>query len=77
MQSQFKDTSCTERTIQQYHRQCADIERSVNWQLWDCLCSTYGITEKSLLSDQECFDITRELPQDIMDVYWRGLSSMK
>ena len=72
MQSQFKDTCFTERTIQQYRRQCADIERSVNRQMRDYLCSTYGITGKSLLSDLECFDITRQLPQDIMHVLLEG-----
>jgi hypothetical protein len=57
--------------MEQYHRQCDDIERAPNAMLKD-LQATYGITERSLLSKLPVFNLTMQLPQDIMHILLEG-----
>ena len=71
MQQNFRDSHFTQRSMEQYHRQCDDIERAPNAMVKD-LQATYGITERSLLSKLPVFNLTMQLPQDIMHILLEG-----
>ena len=72
MQENFRDNCFTQRNIDQYHMQCQDIETAPTEQMRKDLESTYGIEERSLLSKLPHFDITQQLPQDLMHILLEG-----
>lgn len=72
MQQNFRDSHFTQRSMEQYHRQCDDIERAPNDEMMKDLQTTYGITERSLLTKLPAFDLTKQLPQDIMHILLEG-----
>ena len=71
-QENFRDSLFTERNIDQYHRHCQDIETAPNEETRKHLQSTYGIQERSVLGELSQFDITKQLPQDLMHILLEG-----
>lgn len=72
MQNKFRDTEFTSRNLDQYHEQCHDIETAPTEAAKRDFQTTYGIVERSQLSELCHFDITKQLPQDIMHVLLEG-----
>ena len=72
MQENFRDTFFTQRSLQQYNQHCSDIETAPTDEMKKTLQTTYGITHRSLLSNLPGFDITKQLPQDLMHVLLEG-----
>lgn len=72
MQVNFRSCQFPERTCQQYSDHCNQIELAPTPQARKDLETTYGIVNRSLLSKLPEFDITKQLPQDIMHVLLEG-----
>ena len=72
MQQKFKASEFTSRNLAQYVQHCEDIETAPTEIMKKDLQTTYGIIEKSLLSELSHFDITKQLPQDIMHILLEG-----
>ena len=73
MQQNFCEEDFISRTKESYEHQCCEIEEALTEQLKDDLETTYGITSRSLLCDLDSFDITKQLPQDIMHTLLEGV----
>jgi hypothetical protein len=72
MQVNFRSSLFPERSRQQYNEHCNQIEAAPTLQAQKDLETTYGIVNRSLLSKLPDFDITKQLPQDIMHVLLEG-----
>ena len=72
MQVKFRDTQFTFRNLDQYRQQCRDIETAPTEATKRDFQTTYGVVERSYLSELRHFDITKQLPQDIMHVLLEG-----
>ncbi|XP_028409387.1 uncharacterized protein LOC114531989 isoform X2 [Dendronephthya gigantea] len=72
MQENFRASCFTERNLVQYRQHCEDIETAPTEESRKNLVTTYGINERSVLSRLPQFDITKQLPQDIMHVLLEG-----
>ena len=72
MQVKFRDTQSTSRNLDQYLQQCKDIETAPTEATKRDFQTTYGIVERSHLSELCQFDITKQLPQDIMHILLEG-----
>ena len=73
MQHSFYEEDFISRTKESYERQCREIEEAPTEQLKSDLETTYGITSRSLLCDLDSFDVTKQLPQDIMHTLLEGV----
>ena len=72
MQQKFRDSDFTERNLAQYHHHCCDIETAPNNETRKNLETTYGICKRSLLNRLPTFDVTMQLPQDLMHMLLGG-----
>ena len=72
MQQRFRASEFTARNLAQYQQHCKDIETAPTEIMKKDLQITYGIIEKSVLSELSHFDITKQLPQDIMHILLEG-----
>ncbi len=72
MQVKFRAAQFTERNLGQYRQQCCDIETAPTEAAGKNFQTTYAIVERSHLSEIRHFDITKQLPQDIMHVLLEG-----
>ena len=72
MQENFRDSQFTSRNLEQYCQQCTDIETAPTEATKKDFETTYGIVKRSLLSELCHFDITKQLPQDLMHVLLEG-----
>lgn len=72
MQLEFVEEAFTLRTQASYDRDCADIEEAPTNAVHDDLCTTYGINKRSCLCNLPDFDVTKQLPQDIMHTLLEG-----
>ena len=72
MQQKFRDDDFTLRNLPPYLRQCNDIETAPTKAAKENLQTTYGLTERTMLCNLPYFDITKQLPQDIMHVLLEG-----
>ena len=72
MQNKFMETDLTPRTFVQYNQQCTDIETVPTQGSKADLQTTYGIKGRSILSELSYFDITKQLPKDIMHLFLEG-----
>ena len=64
MQNYFEEEDFMPRTLQQHLRQCQVMDQSQT--LRDHHSTNYGITRRSILCDFPFFNITQQIPQDIM-----------
>ena len=62
------------RTLDNYSKQCSYIERpGISNEERSHFSKVYGINRKSALCDLPYFDLTKQLPQDIMHLLFEGL----
>ena len=72
MQNKFMGSDFTPRTLSQYNQQRTDIETAPTKASMADLQTTFGVNGRSILSELWYFDITKQLPQDIMHVLLEG-----
>ncbi|XP_033125438.1 uncharacterized protein LOC117123569 [Anneissia japonica] len=72
MQSNFVEESFRLRTRQNYNRQCSEIEQASTKFVKKDLQTSYGINVRSALCELPTFDVTKQLPQDIMHTLLEG-----
>ena len=73
MQQSFYDYDFHARSKETHERQCKEIDEAPTEQTRTDLKITYGINHRSLLCDLDNFDITTQLPQDIMHTLLEGV----
>ena len=72
MQQHFRDEHFSKRSLRQHNYHCDILESAATPESQKDLEVTYGIVERSLISKLSEFDITTQLPQDIMHVLLEG-----
>jgi hypothetical protein len=72
MQENFYEEDFTPRSREMHDRHCQEIETAPNAAVKNDLTTTYGINHRSSLCDLKDFDITVQLPQDIMHTLLEG-----
>ncbi len=72
MQEEFVEEAFTMRTDASYKQECADIEQAPTEAVRNDLRTTYGINRRSALTELPGFDVTKQLPQDIMHTLLEG-----
>ena len=72
MQTNFDENLYTLRTKVQYEKDCSRIEEAPNDNVKKDLLITYGINCRSALCELPNFDVTKQLPQDIMHTLLEG-----
>lgn len=72
MQKDFTESSFTERTKHSYNLECTQIENSVGGIRKE-LKLIYGLNQRSPLCELPDFDVTSQLPQDIMHTISEGV----
>ena len=73
MQQYFYEDDFILRTKASYDRQCNDIDEAPSDQVKNDLQTTYGINTRSPLYNLDNFDVTKQLPQDIMHTMLEGV----
>jgi hypothetical protein len=74
IQSKFTEEQFTMRTLDSYRKQCSYIERpGISSEEKSHFSKVYGINRKSALCDLPYFDLTQQLPQDIMHLLFEGI----
>ena len=73
MQEFFEEDLFQLRDHDDHEEQLWDIENAQNKYLRQYFCKEYGINKRSALSDRPFFDVTRQLPQDIMHIFLEGI----
>ena len=73
MQSEFLEESFILRTKETYTAQCDAIEQAPTVNVQKDLQTAYGITKRSVLCQLPTFDVTKQLPQDIMHTLLEGV----
>ena len=72
MQEKFYEEDFIARTKEAHERHCHEIENAPNDMVKNDLGTSYGINYRSSLCDLHEFDITVQLPQDIMHTLMEG-----
>jgi hypothetical protein len=72
MQTDFRESAFSLRTKESYDGQCDEIEQAPNENIRKDLQTTYGINKRSILCQLPTFDVTKQLPQDIMHTLLEG-----
>jgi hypothetical protein len=72
MQEMFYEEDFTPRTKETHERHCQEIDGAPNDAVKNDLTTSYGINYRSSLCDLQDFDITVQLPQDIMHTLLEG-----
>ena len=70
MQNHFEEEDFLPRTLQQHLLQCQVIDQSET--LRDHYSTNYGINRRSTLCDFPFFNVTQQMPQDIMHILFEG-----
>ena len=73
MQQSFYEEDFVQRTKEGYDRQCREIQEAATEKLRNNLETTYGTSSRSILCHLEHFDITKQLPQDVMHTLLEGV----
>ena len=73
MQFNFLEEDFILRTKETYTAQCDAIEQAPTATVQKDLQTTYGITRRSVLCQLPTFDVTKQLPQDIMHTILEGV----
>jgi hypothetical protein len=74
IQEKFTEEEFVLRTLQLHLTQCSYVERpGISSEEKQHFSKVYGVNRKSILCDLPDFDITTQLPQDIMHVLFEGL----
>ena len=73
MQADFLEEAFTLRTKETYSAQCDAIEQAPTLSVQKDMETTYGLTRRSLLCKLPTFDVTCQLPQDIMHTLLEGV----
>ena len=73
MQFNFLEEDFILRTKETYTAQCDAIEQAPTATVQKDLQTTYGITRRSVLCQLPTFDVTKQLPQDIMHTVLEGV----
>ena len=72
MQENFYEEDFAPRSREMHDRHCQEIETAPNAAVKNDLTTTYGINHRSSLCDLGDFDITVQLPQDLMHTLLEG-----
>ena len=72
MQQHFMEENFPLSSKISYDRQCSEIENAANDTVRNDLKITYGINKRSAFCSLPKFDITKQLPQDIMHSLLEG-----
>lgn len=72
MQQEFFEEAFVMRTQARYNEECEDIENAPTDTVRCDLCTTYGINKRSALCNLPDFDVTKQLPQDVMHTLLEG-----
>lgn len=73
MQEDFVEEAFTQRTIDLYNQECTAIEQAPTDVVQSDLQTTYGVNKRSALCQLPEFDVTKQLPQDIMHTLLEGV----
>ena len=73
MQKYFEEDLFQLRDHDDHEEQLQDIENAPNKYLKTYFCKEYGINQRSVLSKLPFFDVTNQLPQDIMHIFLEGI----
>ena len=73
MQQSFNENDFVMRKKHSYESHCLDIAYAPNEQVKANLRTTYGINNQSPLCALPTFDVTKQLPQDIMHTLLEGV----
>ena len=73
MQQSFYDYDFLAKSRETHERHCKEIDEVPTQQIKADLKVTYGINHRSSLCDLDNFDITTQLPQDIMHTLLEGV----
>ena len=69
-QNCFEEEDFLSRTLKRHLRQCDVMNQSTT--LRDHHSTNYGITRRSILCDFKYFNVTKQMPQDIMHILFEG-----
>ena len=72
MQEMFSKSDFILRTRQQYDAQCREIETAPTKASRNEVQTTYGINRRSCLCELPNFDVTKQMPQDVMHTLLEG-----
>ena len=73
MQTMFEEDERTLRTKASYEREADIIENSVNETIRETFSLLFGINNKTILSTLPDFDVTEQMPQDVMHTIAEGV----
>lgn len=73
MQKYFEEDLFQLRDQDDHEEQLHDIENAPSQYLKDYFCKEYGINQRSILSNLPYFNVTHQLPQDIMHIFLEGI----
>lgn len=75
MQEHFTEEEFLLRDNDLHEQQLSDIENAGSPLLEKCFSKQYGINRRSILTNFPDFDVTKQLPQDIMHIFLEGILS--
>ena len=73
MQTAHNEDLFNLRTKSSYDAECDEIEQALNDNVKNNLSTTYGINTRSILCNLPDFDVTKQLPQDVMHTILEGV----
>ena len=73
VQDKFSEDDFSMRSNEQYLNQCTEIENAPVLETQKELQTTYGINKRSPLLQLPSFDVTKQLPQDVMHILLEGI----
>ena len=73
IQKYFEEDLFQLRDQDDHKEQLHDIENAPSQYLKDYFCKEYGINKRSILSNLPYFNVTHQLPQDIMHIFLEGI----
>ena len=77
MQTTFEEDSETLRNKASYEREADMVENSVNEAVGETFSLLFGINNKTILSSFPDYDVTKQMPQDIMHTIAEGVLQYK
>ncbi|XP_062580359.1 uncharacterized protein LOC134242286 [Saccostrea cucullata] len=74
MQENFEEHLFIERNLDRYDDQCYELSMAQTLSVRDVISRSYGINFRSLARDFPNFDLTQQIPYDIMHVIFEGVA---
>lgn len=74
MQANFEEHFFIERNLDRYDEQCYELSVAQTQSVRDVISRAYGINGRSVARDFPNFDLTQQIPHDIMHVIFEGVA---